>query len=105
MKICQACIDISVQSLSSDNGLSILLEKIKGLYAKNKHLLAYMAYDTCETFHCPSDMNIIDYINEFERLCNQIKQYDLKLPTGMLAYRVLKMLIFQTKNSNLSESC
>ena len=32
-----ACIDISVQSLSSNNGLSTLLEKIKGLYAKDEH--------------------------------------------------------------------
>ena len=65
-KIHQECIDISVQFLSSDNGLSILLEKIKELYAKDKHSLAYKAYDTFETFHIPSDMNIIDYINEFE---------------------------------------
>ena len=67
-KICQACIDISVQSLSSDNGLSILLEKIRGLYAKDKHSLAYMAYDTFKTLHRPSDMNIIDYKHEFEQL-------------------------------------
>ena len=65
-KIHQEYIDISVQFLSSDNGLSILLEKIKEHYAKDKHLLAYKAYDTFETFHIPSDMNIIDYINEFE---------------------------------------
>ena len=44
LKICQACIDISVQSLISDNHLSILLEKIKRFYAKDKHLLAYMTY-------------------------------------------------------------
>ena len=65
-KIYQECIDISVQILSSDNGLSILLEKTKELYAKYKHSLVYKAYDTFETFHLPSDMNIIDHINEFE---------------------------------------
>ena len=82
-----ACIDISVQSLSSNDGLSILLEKIKGLYAKDEHSLAYMAHDTSETFHRPRDINI-DYINEFERLYNQIKRNDMELPTGVLAYRV-----------------
>ena len=45
-----------------------------------------MAYDTFETFHRPSDMNIIDYINESERLYNEIKQYDMELPTEVLAY-------------------
>ena len=49
-----------------------------------------MAYDTFETFYRPSEINIIDYINEFERLYNQIKRYDIELPTGVLAYHVLK---------------
>ena len=31
-----------------------------------------MAHDTFKTFHLPSHMNIIDYINEFERLNNQM---------------------------------
>ena len=58
---------IFVQSLSSDNSLSILLEKIKGLYAKDEHSLAYMEFDTFETFHRPYIINAIDYINELER--------------------------------------
>ena len=43
-KICQACIDISVRSLSSDNGFATSLEKIKGLDAEDKYSLAYMVY-------------------------------------------------------------
>ena len=87
-KIRQAYIHISVQSLSSDNGLSILLEKIKELYAKDKHSLTYMAYDTFETFHRIVQVTWI--------LCNQIKRYNMELPTGALAYRVLK-------NANISD--
>ena len=49
-KIRQACIDSSVQTLSSDNDLATFLEKIKGLYAKDKHLLVYRAYGAFETF-------------------------------------------------------
>ena len=49
-----------------------------------------MAYDTFETFYSPSEINIIDYINEFERLHYQIKRYDIELPTGVLACHVLK---------------
>ena len=40
-------------------------------------------------------MNIIDYINESERLYNEIKHYDMELPTEVLAYWVLK-------NANIS---
>ena len=35
-------------------------------------------------------MNIIDYINEFERLYYEIQRYEMTLPTAVLAYRVLK---------------
>ena len=54
-----------------------------------------MAYDKFENFKRSDDMNIIDYINESERLNNQIKQ--MELPTGVLAYKVLK-------NANLSNT-
>ena len=67
-----------------------MLDKIKSIYAKDIHPLAYMAYDKFETFHRPVEMSIVDYLNEFERLYNQIKHYDMELPTGVLAYRVLK---------------
>ena len=32
-------------------------------------------------------MNIADFLNEFERLYNNIKKYDMELPKGELAYR------------------
>ena len=67
-----------------------MLDKIKSIYAKDIHPLAYMAYDKFETFHRPVEKSIVDYLNEFERLYNQIKHYDMELPTGVLAYRVLK---------------
>ena len=35
-------------------------------------------------------MNIIDFINEFKRLYNHTKKYDMELPTGVLAYRFFK---------------
>ena len=43
-----------------------------------------MAYDKFANFR-KSDKNIIDYINEFERLNNQIEHFEMELPTGVLA--------------------
>ena len=97
--VCQTCIDISVSSLNSENDLKILLDKIKSLYAKDIHSLAYMACNKFETFSRPVEMSIVD-LHEFEWLKNQIKHYDMELPAGVLAYRVLKTLILLTKNSN-----
>ena len=39
-KIRQAGEDVSVASLNKENGLRILLENIKELYAKDQHFLA-----------------------------------------------------------------
>ena len=37
-------------------------------------------------------MNIIDFINEFERLYKNINKYDMEFPTGVLAYRLLEIV-------------
>ena len=50
--------------------------------------LAFMVYDKFENF----DLMIL---NEFEWLNNQIKHFEMELPTGVVAYKVLK-------NANLS---
>ena len=88
-KIWKSCINISVTDLSKDNGLNTLITKIKTLYAKDINALAYMTYDQFENFKRPNDMTIVDYINEFKRLNNKICQFDMVLPTGVLAYKVL----------------
>ena len=49
------------------------------------HSLAYMAYDKFQTFHRPVEVSMVDYLNEFERLYNQIKHHDMELPKGALA--------------------
>ena len=94
-KIRKSCNDLSVRDLNKDDGLDTLIRKIKSLYAKDRNKLAFMTYDKFEDFKRPDDANIVDYINEFERLNNQIKQIDMELPTGALAYKVFK-------NANIS---
>ena len=41
-------------------------------------------------FKRPGNINTIDFINKLERLYNNIEKYDIELPTGVLAYRLLK---------------
>ena len=75
-KIRKSCNDISVRDINKDDGLDTLVRKIKSLYAKDTNTLAFMAYDKSENFKRPDYMNTVDYINEFERLNNQIKLFD-----------------------------
>ena len=79
-----------MQDLNKDDGLDVLLNKMKLLYVKDINALAFMAYDKFENFRRSDDMNIVDYLNEFERLNNQIKHFEMELLKGVLTYKVLK---------------
>ena len=93
-KVRSACSDIAVADLNKDDGLNILINKLE-TYVKDKKASTYIAYDRFETFQRPSDMNITDYLNEFERLYHEIQRFKMSLLSVVLAYRVLK-------SSNLS---
>ena len=79
-----------MQDLNKDDGLDVLLNKMKLLCVKDINALAFMAYDKFENFRRSDDMNIVDYLNEFERLNNQIKHFEMELSKGVLTYKVLK---------------
>ena len=100
-KMRKTCNDISVANLNKEKGLKVLIAKIKSLYAKDRNALAFMAYDRFESFKRPDDMSIIDYINEFENPNNRIGKYDMVLPTGVLAYKVLKNANISTEKQQL----
>ena len=89
-KIRKTCSDTKVKDLNSEDGVDILIKKRKSLFSKTTNQAAYLACDKSESFKTPVDMNIVDCINEFERLCNKIKKYEMELPTGVLAYGLLK---------------
>ena len=73
-----------------------MIEKLKKLYAKDEDQAAYIAYDEFESFKRPASTGMVDYLNEFERLYNKIKCHRMELPSGVLAYRLLK-------SANISE--
>ena len=62
-----------MKDLNSENGVDILVNKLKSLFAKDINQAAYLAYNKFETFKRPIDMSMIDFINEFETLDNNIK--------------------------------
>ena len=93
-----------VKDLNSDDGVNILLWKLKSLFAKDINQAAFIAYDKFEMFKRPAIMNIVDFINELERLYNNIKKSDLELPTGVLAYRLLKSVDISEDKQQLARA-
>ena len=100
-KIQKSCNGISVTGLNKENWLNALITKIKTLYAKDINALAYMTYDQFENFKRPDEITIADYIKEFERLNNKIHQFDMVLPTGVLAYKVLNNINISLEKKQL----
>ena len=86
----KCCSVISVAELSDDNGVKKLTDKLEALYKADETEIAFRRYEQFETFSRPETMNVVDYINEFERLYNRIEEEQFKLPDGVLAYRLLK---------------
>ena len=89
-KIRKICSDIKLKDLNSDNGVDILVNKLKSLFTKDINQAAYLAYDKFETFKRHIDMSMVDFINEFETFYKNIRKYEMELPTGLLGCRLLK---------------
>ena len=79
-KIRKTCSDIKVKDLNSEDGVDILVNKLKFLFPNDINHAAYLTYDKFKTFKRPIDMSMVDIINEFERLYHNIKKYEIELP-------------------------
>ena len=90
--------------MNSDDDVDILLCKLKSLFAKDMNQAAFIAHDKFEMFKRPANMDIVDFINEFERLYNNIKKYDMELSTRMLAYRLLKSVDISEDKQQLARA-
>lgn len=66
------------------------MKKLKSSFSKDTNEAVRLAHYKPELLKRPVDMNRFDFINEFERLYDNIRKYEMELPTGVLAYRLLK---------------
>ena len=85
----EAILELDIEKLNSENSVENILANLDILYLKDVLCSAYDAYEKFEKFNWPSHMPIGDYIIEFEKLYTKIKNFDMALPDGVLAYRFL----------------
>ena len=83
-------------SLNSENGLKNLLDKIKSLYAKDIHSLAYMAKDTFETFHRPAEMSIVGVLTTGVLVNRALKHANITLEKQQLVHTTLTLLTYES---------
>ena len=103
-KLRNSCRNISITDLNKDEGLDTLTNKSERLFVKDKKASACLAYEKFESFQKPTEMNIIDYINEYERLYYEIQRYKMTIPTAVLAYHVLKSANISNEKQQLARA-
>ena len=96
--------EIEIKDLTDDQGVKKLIEKLDSLYLEDINQSAYAAYESFEMYRRPKDMNMKEFLNNSERLYNKLKVYQMELPDGVLAYRVLKSANLFEENEKLAQA-
>ena len=86
----EAVRELSKDEIGCADGVKNVLIKLDTLWKEDANLVAFNAYERFEKFTRPDHMSVNDYMVTFERLNNKIIAADIKLPEGVLAYRLLK---------------
>ena len=60
----KVCEDIDISQSNSDDGVKVITDKLKLLFAKDTNQAALKAYQSIETYQGPETMSIIEYINK-----------------------------------------
>ena len=102
MKALEAALEIEIKDLTDDQGVKKLIEKLDSLYLEDINQSAYAAYESFEMYRRPKDMNMKEFLNNFGRLYNKLKVYQMELPDGVPAYRVLKSANLSEENEKLA---
>ena len=71
----EAALELSIEDLSADDGLTELITQLDGLFFKDKNQRTCVAYAEFEKYKRPQEMSIDNYINDFERLYNKVKAF------------------------------
>ena len=86
----EAALELDLDDIKKDNGVQIILDRLDRLYLQDTNQSAYIAYQNVKTFKWPASMAIKEDLIKFEHLYNKIKDHNMTLPDGVLAYCVLK---------------
>ena len=62
----EAVRELDVSKISAKDGVKNIMEKLDGLYLRDKTQSAFEAYDAFEKFCRASEMSISEYINQFK---------------------------------------
>ena len=85
----KAVVDLSASQLNNDGGLNVLFAKLDLVYKEEAVDEAYNVYSKFINFSKSDEMNMTDYILEFEHLYNKMIEHEMKLPNTVLTFKLL----------------
>lgn len=84
------CKTIAIADLDGENGVKVLTEKLKKLYGKDEAQVLFQIIENFETYQRPADVDIKDFLNEWEKRYEKCKQKKATWQDNVLAYKLLK---------------
>ena len=85
-----AVLQIPETDLDSETGLATLLKRLDSLYLKDELAEKYNTLENFETYRRQPSTSIRDFINEFEKRHNKIKNYGANMTDDLLACRLIR---------------
>lgn len=78
--------EIPVDDLNKDTGMTTLLAKLDALFLKEEKDRIYDAYSDFDRIMKEANMSMADYIIDFEQRYSRMKRYNVELPDAVLAF-------------------
>ena len=93
--------EMDVSSLTNENGMDRLIEKLDSLFLEDASQSAFMTYENFESFSRETTVPMNDYLISFDRHVARLKEYNIILPEPVLAYRALKSASLSSETEKL----
>ena len=84
----EAVLEIPTEELARENGLELLVTKLEGRFGREKIDQIYEVYEKFENVR-RGDMDMAEYISQFESFNNAMVKMGMKLPDAVLGCKLL----------------
>ena len=92
----EAVLEIDSDIISSEDGVTKIIERLDKIYLKDILIKKYEALDNFENYKRPNEVSVSDYILEFDKRYVKTKNLGTQMSDDLLAYRLLR-------NANLGD--
>ncbi len=98
----ETAMQIPVDDLNTDTGMTTLLAKLEDLFLKEENDRTYEAYTSFDRIVRDSNVSMTDYIIDFEQRYSRMRKYKMELPDAVLAFKLLDTACLDVKDRQLA---